>query len=623
MMRLILLLCFLAYTSQTLASISGHISAPDQKRLKLSLEKTIASANDDLATIYYSVKGHSLLKSEIPAAVKKNNCKLFSEVVKTDLTPENAFYAISSWLLHGCSEKIVSKELIDKVKATLNDKATAADVYYGLESLHSMGQAVPDAQKLAQILQARLKTDDSLVNFGYTFHAASRLGASGQFAYDRIEDIVVQADEIDGKMLQFEGGLGVTSLLLSGIVRLTESLKKPLPLTQVQVEKFGNYLLSRRSVQSAKGITCLLEATKALTDTKLSPACISVLGSGVVTAEKPALAVRVCDMLGRPLPLSASDAVIAQSATRLADDVVVLSKQKLVATKDPTLYELELKHEPGRYRIALTAGSHSASLSATVLGTVSIQWLEIGVTDTDHASPSKLQKLQHPNKLSSLLDADSQQRLVVKFSLGGRIVHQAFVRLECQQSAREVIFVAEVDSNGIYKFDMDIGSKASELGIKSGKYNVELIIGDAIISNPFRWTLAEAELRITGPAAAQATSSPAAPIRGMRPEIKHMFREPERRPPPVISTLFTGLVIAPLVILFGIWIKLGINVSNFSFSLSGLLFHGGLAAIFGLFFVFWLKLDMFTTSRWLLLFGLITFLAGHRLLSSIASQRKH
>lgn len=94
------------------------------------------------------------------------------------------------------------------------------------------------------------------------------------------------------------------------------------------------------------------------TDTKLSPACISVLGSGVVTAEKPALAVRVCDMLGRPLPLSASDAVIAQSATRLADDVVVLSKQKLVATKDPTLYELELKHEPGRYRVALTAGKN-------------------------------------------------------------------------------------------------------------------------------------------------------------------------------------------------------------------------------------------------------------------------
>lgn len=242
----------------------------------------------------------------------------------------------------------------------------------------------------------------------------------------------------------------------------------------MQVEKFGNYLLSRRSVQSPKGISCLLEATKALTGTfcylnvflynhiyiflivfigtKLSPVCISVLGSGVVTSEKTALSVKVCNMLGKPL--AGTDAVVAQSATRLADDVVVLSKQKLVATKDPTLYELELKHEPGRYRIIVTAGTHTASLSASVLGTVNVQWLELGITDTDQASPIKLQKLTYATKLGKLLEADSQQRLIIRFSLGGRIVHQAFVRLECQQTAREIIFVAEVDSSGIYKFDM-------------------------------------------------------------------------------------------------------------------------------------------------------------------------
>lgn len=103
---------------------------------------------------------------------------------------------------------------------------------------------------------------------------------------------------------------------------------------------------------------------------------------------------------------------------------------------------------------------------------------------------------------------------------------------------------------------------------------MELIIGDPIISNPFRWTLAEAELRISG--LAHAAQSPPAPIRGMRPEIKHMFREPERRPPPFITTLFTGLVLAPLLILFVIWFKLGVNVSNFQFSISALMFHAGL-----------------------------------------------
>lgn len=87
----------------------------------------------------------------------------------------------------------------------------------------------------------------------------------------------------------------------------------------------------------------------------MSPACISIVGSGQVTPEKPTLSVRICDILGRSITLPA-DSVVAQSATRLADDVVVLSKQKLVPTSDSTIYSLDLKHEPGRYRISLTAG---------------------------------------------------------------------------------------------------------------------------------------------------------------------------------------------------------------------------------------------------------------------------
>lgn len=48
------------------------------------------------------------------------------------------------------------------------------------------------------------------------------------------------------------------------MVRLSAKLKKEVPLTQVQVDKFGTYLLSRRTVQTAKGIALLLEASKAI-----------------------------------------------------------------------------------------------------------------------------------------------------------------------------------------------------------------------------------------------------------------------------------------------------------------------------------------------------------------------
>lgn len=99
-------------------------------------------------------------------------------------------------------------------------------------------------------------------------------------------------------------------------------------------------------------------------------------------------------------------------------------------------------------------GPHSASLSATILGSVSVKYLEIGVGDSDQSSAIKMSKVPYPSKLSTLLEADAQQRVVIKFSLGGRVVHQAFVRLECLETKREVIFVAEVDNSGVYKFDM-------------------------------------------------------------------------------------------------------------------------------------------------------------------------
>ncbi len=35
----------------------------------------------------------------------------------------------------------------------------------------------------------------------------------------------------------------------------------------------------------------------------------------------------------------------------------------------------------------------------------------------------------------------------------------------------------------------DVGASAKELGYLSGKYSMELIVGDAVIENPFSWIL--------------------------------------------------------------------------------------------------------------------------------------
>lgn len=47
-------------------------------------------------------------------------------------------------------------------------------------------------------------------SLGYLFHAGAALGGDVTFVFNHIEDAIVQADEVDGRFLQFEGGLSIT-----------------------------------------------------------------------------------------------------------------------------------------------------------------------------------------------------------------------------------------------------------------------------------------------------------------------------------------------------------------------------------------------------------------------------
>lgn len=69
-------------------------------------------------------------------------------------------------------------------------------------------------------------------------------------------------------------------------------------------------------------------------------------------------------------------------------------------------------------------------------------------------------RVTYPSKLPSVLEADSQQKVVVRFQLvaAGSTkplgVHQAFLRLWNDKTKQEIIFNAEKDSSKTYKFDM-------------------------------------------------------------------------------------------------------------------------------------------------------------------------
>lgn len=109
---------------------------------------------------------------------------------------------------------------------------------------------------------------------------------------------------------------------------------------------------------------------------------------------------------------------------------------------------------------------------------------------------------------------------------------------------------------------------------------------------------------------------------GPKPEILHTFRQPEKRPPTIVSDTFTVLVVLPLVLLFILWAAIGVNVSGFEFGVANIAFHSGIGLIVSLMFtVFWKNMDMFLALKCLSGVLALTFVSGHFLLKGFAKRR--
>lgn len=500
--------------------------------------------------------------------------------------------------------------------------------YFAQKSLDPSFLQESVKEKLAKNLLALLKKDDSLQSLGFGFYMASELGPSGAFAIDRIEDAIAQADEVDGKMLQFEGGLSITSLVINGVFKVTSANAKAAPLTAEQTKKFASYFLSRRSVTSAKGASVLLESLRLIMEQKnISPITIRIADNGQLQPAAPILKIRIASLLGDAL--KEKPAAVKVTITSKVSNVKVVDGENLApVAADLTLYKLDLgskKLPKGAYKVEINAGEFKqTNLAMTMLGKVKLDKIEVSISETDSSTASKKVWLDQASKFPEVFQLDHQQKINFRFDLlddqTGKVmsVHQAFVRFT-DKSGAEIIFIAEQDVAKAYKFEMDVGLRAGDFGGKSGIYAVDLVIGDASLVNSFARNLGEVNLKFSLESKKDSSTSP--PARQARPEIHHMFREPEKRPPRFFSDLFTGLCLAPILVLFILWGRLGINVSNFSLSLSALGFHGGLGMIFSLFVCFWLKLDMFQTIKYLLPIAMFTFLCGNKVLRFIASKR--
>ncbi|CAD6226330.1 GSCOCG00011876001-RA-CDS [Cotesia congregata] len=465
-------------------STNFYLTENDKLRLLKVLE--LGFQLNDVQSTFYAVLGYKLLDKAVPNSSDLCKYLIQNAGMDSNMTPESIFFIISAWQSIGSCQSLPVSSLSKILSEVIEkDTSTVPDLYHAISAYVALSQKLSQSttSKVVKVLQAALKKDDNFLNVGYIYHIAANLGPAGDFALDKIEDTIVQADEIDGRFLRFEGGLSVTSLLVTGIAKLSAARKKPPPVTPEQIVKITNYLLSRHLVQSIKGAAMLLSALKTIANNDFNkPICITLAeGKNAVSAKQPLVNIKVSDIFGNSLPTVPT--VIANSATSLDDDVVVIivikpenfflfrlntnyriiklcwnfeSSFQAVILRNKNLMSflstfhfffflnffdaltiftmnfMNIKPHRGFYKVAIQAGSVSTTVTVKVLSEVKLDYLEIGTGDADQTTQSKLIKITYPKKLDHKIEADSQQKLVMKFSLlditlsKSMRVHQAF-----------------------------------------------------------------------------------------------------------------------------------------------------------------------------------------------------
>uniref|UniRef100_A0A915PS29 Dolichyl-diphosphooligosaccharide--protein glycosyltransferase subunit 2 n=1 Tax=Setaria digitata TaxID=48799 RepID=A0A915PS29_9BILA len=602
-----------------------------------SLHSVLLSALDsnELSAIHHGAAGLKIAGIPIETGRNQALCGVVQKVDDKELG--QLYHAVNAAAaLKDCKLSVPNAK--GTVEAVLRDGPTSQKIYFALAVANKLKLKV-NYNDFAEALISALAKDDGASSLAYGLNAAALLDNNNAEKFlIRIEDLVGQADEVDGKYLHLEGGLSITAFGVYGIYSLADKVNKSPNVKSDEAVKLANYLLSRRTVQLSRGAYLLLLTLKKLANNNFQiPVVFSLASSlSILDTEKP-LIIRVSNVLGESVgPLS----VILDAATHIASKEIGIVREQLKrveSDKTDTLYKISIKKvkKRGFYNLALTAGSqdkrlvgtNGASLMVKLLTKVLIEDVTVAVFDRELLKPSSSISVKEGSKIEKILEGDVHSKMEIRFKVREAktgeavLIHQAFVAFVHTNTRQEIIFVATPDHNNNYAFDVDFEKVGKDFEGLSGRYAVRLLLGDAAISYPFDWNLVDINLKLPAVPAPKIKKSELI-IYEKAPEIRHMFREPEKRPPRIVSTIFVLLSVVPLLIVLILWLRIGINFGNLPASPFVLLFHGGLVGIFGLYFVFWIQLTMFETLKYLSVIGAVTFISGNRLLRLLAARRK-
>uniref|UniRef100_A0A0D6R5Y4 Dolichyl-diphosphooligosaccharide--protein glycosyltransferase subunit 2 n=1 Tax=Araucaria cunninghamii TaxID=56994 RepID=A0A0D6R5Y4_ARACU len=610
----------------------------------LSFE-SLRSSSGPAKDIFYALKIMEILKcsSEEPHLIKGILSKLQSNL-KDANSLLDYYYAIGGLV------SIKNEKWISESSTNLED---ASNIFHSIKTLSqsdgtwrytsSEGESSPHAAGLAlEALAGVLSLTESNIErsmIGVVKNDIVKL-------FDSLEDYddgslyfaEKPVDAISGN----GGSLSATCSVVRGVTAFAAVIPEKLNIPEDKVVGIAKFFLSISVPGSSTEMYHQLDSLGNLEKNSVTiPLVPSLSATTLSLTSGDRLKVRVSTVLGSTTPRMVVNLIHAIKSN--SKDAPIIHNQKLdfnPESLDYTLDFLTRRVDVGKYDLTFevfpedadsdmySAGGQIQALVA-VTGIIKISNTEIAVLDSDTGSAETIKKLDLSKEETVSLSANHLQKLQLSFRMtspaGGSFKpHQVFLRLRHESNVQHIFLLKP--SGKKFESVLDFLGLVEKFDYLSGGYTLELAVGDSAMENSFLKFLGTLELDLPEAPENTARPRPAVPDLASRfapkPEITHIFRVPEKLPPAQLSYTFLALTSLPFLgFLIGLWC-LGANLKNFPSTglpmVSALLFHLGILAVLVLYVLFWIKLNLFTTLKYLGFLGIFLVMVGHHILSHLA-----
>lgn len=676
------LVLFLVLTISFCEAAIFHPISDSHRSAALEIFTSVDGSFESLEDTYEALRIFEILGIEKKSDISASTCPhVTKKLESSSSTLKDLFYALKVNKAINCQvNDEVLEGITSRLLANVKDASSLLDFYYSIGSLNLIKELnskknlhLDDADGIFHSIKALSQSDG---RWRYSSNKPESSASAAGIALEALAGVVsLASSEIDQSLIgtlksdivklfdtiekyddgafyfdeklvdarEHQGPLSTTSSVVRGLTSFAAVTSGSFNLQGEKILGLAKFFLGIGTPGTAKDFFNQVDSLACLESNRVSIPLILSLPSTVLSlTKKDQLTVSVSTVLGSDVPpltvkLVRASAATSKDASKIESQELKFDPENKVHYLDALPKSVDIGSYVFVFQIVLHDSEHTKAYATGgqtkvpihVTGIIKIDNAEIAVLDSDLGSVETQQKLDLAGENDVSLSANHLQKLRLSFQLTTPLgnafkPHQAFLKLRHDTKVEHLYVVGS--SGERLEIILDFLGLVERLYYLSGRYEIELTVGDAVMENSFIKALGSIELDLPEPPE-KATRPPQAVDSqskyGPKDEISHIFRSPEKRPPKELALAFLALTFLPLIgFLVGL-IYLGVNLKNFPTSAVpatfAILFHCGIAAVLLLYVLFWLKLDLFTTLKSLGFLGVFLIFVGHRILSHLAS----